>query len=237
MKPKTPFAAILMGIISILTALGCVAVLGVILVSNGTINLGGNTQTGVRDADKASPVNGKLNLYDNKNYFIIVDGVRYDTDTKVKDILDKGYTQISGKMDQVLEAGHFIVNTYGMRWNDDTQFAICPINRTGAPRTVEECTIYEFSLHDTWYKKISIIGGLTFGSKVEEVESLFDGNYFRKSTRSEREALRGSDFQMKDESDVILTYHADAKSIDGTFTFYFDDGGGLRSIILRSNKK
>jgi len=201
--------------------------------SDKSNNNGSKTNT----STPSETTNGKIDLSDNKNFFIIVDGVRFDTNTKIKDILDKGYTLGSSdekSLTKEFEAGKGQLSALYMKRDGNTIFGASPVNRSNKTITKSECTIYEIFLYDTWYTNVTIVGGLTMGSTIEEVEAVFGTDTLTRTTRSEREKTLGEGFGGK--NDVSMGYKKPGPGTDGKFEFSFNDDGKLAYVRMQSNK-
>ena len=177
-------------------------------------------------------------LADNDIYFIIVDGIRYDTKTTFQKILDDGYTILNSHMNKTCSAGKSSMDAVGFSWNDNTRFLINPINKTNKDLKYTECTLYRIQSNDGYYDNITIYGNLTFGSTIAEVEKVFEGEIFTKMNREEREELLGSGgiLDAISDIDVRISYYKSRGASDGNFQFSFDDDGKLVSFVMVSNR-
>ena len=174
-------------------------------------------------------------LADNSIFFFVIDGIRYDTNTKIQEILDDGYTLYSSSdMTREVGAGKNYGTVRVCRGNDWI-FQLYAINKTNKALTIPECTPFTIILHASWYDKVTIYGDLTFGSTIEEVEKLFVGEISSKTTRKDREEMLGEGFG--GDNDVVITYGQSAYSTEGRMRFEFDDAGKLADIRLESNSK
>ena len=179
--------------------------------------------------------NSKSILADNSIFFFVVDGIRYDTNTKIQKILDDGYTLYNqAHMTREIDAGKYYDGYTTLEWGDDGSFSVYAINKTNKKLTIPECTLYKMSLYSIKNKKITIYGNLTFGSTIEEVEKVFVGETPRKTTRKQREEFASGGIS-NSETDVHISYHKPNSAFQGHFEFYFDDDGKLVHIIMESN--
>lgn len=204
-----------------------IVVTGIILLGSGNKN-DSTSNIGNGDTSGNSSQNGiKINLADNSNYFAIVDGKKYTVSNTIQNILNDGYTvsESGTNLKQVLEAGEYSANTVNMRKGNsyDAYFAVTPINRTAKSLTLAECTLYEIHLNDTWYKNVSIVGGITFGNSIEEVEEVFGI-----PTTKEANVLKPEE--------MTVAYYQGTNRVSGNFLFHFNSDGKLYSIIMTSNK-
>jgi hypothetical protein len=184
-----------------------------------------------------SAFSGKIDLADNSNFFIVADGVKYGVNTTFQNLVDAGFEFLrSVNFSREYGAGNFSVNQISVDRNDITQFAVTPINRSNKPAPLSECTIYHIKMFDVWYKNVKIVGDITFGYTVEEVEEVFGTNPSYKTTNEERKKQMGGETIAGDKNDVIMSYKKPGPNTDGQFTFYFDPSGKLNSIIMESNK-
>ncbi|MCL2174214.1 hypothetical protein FWH58_02920 [Candidatus Saccharibacteria bacterium] len=216
------------------------AVLVVVLIINGGKDNGNNVnkndQTG--DTTNNQPAHepvmaGQVDLADNSNYFIMIDGVRFDTNTKIKEVLDKGYTvRSSTNLDLEMEAGKGSIDLIYFQKGGETCFGVNPVNRTDGTVKKSESTISKFSLYDTWCKNITIVGDLTLGSTIAEVKAVF-GEPGSTSTRASRKASGATNGTEK--HNVYLTYMK-SNSTDGMWVFYFYDDETLGTIMMTSNR-
>ena len=177
-------------------------------------------------------------LADNDIYFIIVDGIRYDTKTTFQKILDDGYTILDSYMNKTCAAGKSSMDGVGFRWDNNTRFLINPINKTNKDLKYTECTIYRIQSDDGNYDNITIYGNLTFGSTIAEVEKVFEGEIFTKMTREEREESWGDAIMPNSikRIDVSITFTKSRGASDGNFQFSFDDDGKLIRFVMVSNR-
>jgi len=121
--------------------------------------------------------NTKIDLSDVNNYFAVVDGVKYDMSTTMKDFFNAGFTVSStDNMNQMIDPKKKFSDTY-LRKDGKTKFAVKPGNRTDKPISKTECSLFSISLHRDWHDNVSVIGGLTIGSSREEVEKVFGPGY------------------------------------------------------------
>ena len=223
-------------------------VAGVAVVSVGAViilnNMGGdgkgdekksNSSTSSSTTDtKSEPVMaGQVDLANNSNYFIVIDGVRFDTKTKVQEVLNKGYTvRSSTNLDLEMGAGKGSIDLIYFQKDGETCFGVNPVNRTDKTVKKSESTINKFSLYDTWCKNITIVGGLTLGSTIDEVKAVF-GEPGSTSTRESRKASGATNGTEK--HDVYLTYMK-SNSTDGMWVFYFYDDETLGTVMMTSSR-
>jgi hypothetical protein len=194
-----------------------------------------NTGNKISDGDKVSESN-KISdsnrnvgnggfLADNSNYFAIVDGVRYDANTKIQKILDDGHTTYStSNLNLTIKPGTKTINDYGMIKDKGSRFRVNVINRTNEPLTVTDCTIYDITLQAAWYSNISIVGGLSFSSSREDILKFFSSRGLKPSSNN---ATTLSFSQQTSSGTPILS---------GNFLFSFRDGDKLWSIIMVTNR-
>ena len=173
-----------------------------------------------------------IDLTDNSIYFIIIDGIKYDVNTTLQDVLDDGYDvlkSVTSKLNKEVSANQTVWDLVGLYKNDNTHFQVKLINRSDKQSTWAKCTLYQINVYADWYKNISIIGGITFESSMEEIEAVFDGVPGQKSDNPAKDGH------------TILSYrttYATGKigTADGSFQFFFDESGKLTSIMMEGNR-
>jgi len=148
-----------------------------------------------------------------ENYYIglSINKIRYDFKTVIQEILDDGFTT-TADLDQELEPGQFLPYLIYFNIGDETYFAVQITNQTRNTLPLSQCTIREFHVDYVWYKKISMVGGLGFGLPREHIVAVF-----------------GKDPLVDDGS--CLTYVSKGEK-PGTFTFYLDKAGNIRSAQI-----
>jgi len=162
------------------------------------------------------PKKGSIDLSDRKNYFVLIDGKKYDLNTNIATFFNDGYAVYDlENMKQEVRAGKYIANDIYFRKNGETYFCMQPINRTDKTITKEECTVYSISIQDTWYTDATIIGGITIGSSRQEVEEVF-GMEFGLGTSEEYRMLCYGE---------VLSYG---------FNFSFDESWQVISMMVYS---
>ena len=168
------------------------------------------------DIPQWDPKKGPVDIEDRKIYFAVIDGKKYDLNTKITTFFDDGYSTYSDEnMKSIVKAGKYVINDVYFRKNDQTYFCMQPINRTSKDITKEECTVFSISIHDTWYTNATIIGDLTIGSSREEVEAVFGTTYEIGSSEEYRNLVFGK----------IMKYG---------FKFSFDETWHVKTIMVYS---
>jgi hypothetical protein len=217
-----------------------------LLSSCGGKSEGGSQQTATVPASESKAAKsgaaetpaagGKINLADNSIYFVVVDGVKYGANTAIQKILDDGFTARS-KFDRIIDAGKYSTsNTSYWEKGEKSPFATTYINRSDKPVALSACTLYEITVNETWYKNVSILGGITFGNSVDDVEKVFGTDNLLKTTRKQREEMTKDLMPVKGKDDVIMIYEKPGGNRDGRFTFYFSDEGKLNHISMVCNR-
>ena len=172
-----------------------------------------------------------IDLTDNSIFFVVIDGVKYDVKTTLQDVLDNGYTvlnSVKSNLNKEVKANQAVWDLIGFKSGENTYFQVKLFNRSDKSSTWAKCTLYEINLHDIWHKNISIVGGLTFESSMEEIEKVFKDVPSRKTDDPNK-------------GQTILSYrttYADGKigTAKGSFQFFFDESGNLKSIMMQSNR-
>ena len=146
---------------------------------------------------------GLVDLKDYRNYYISVDGNRYDMNTTVHEVINDGYT-VSSDIDlkEVIQSKN-IKGTLNYYNNNKMVFTGNPINRTNKSVKITECSLYLFHVHASTPSKITTVCGLTIGSTRQEVENAFGVDYYSKT-------------------DDISTYKP-TKESERAFSFIFDE--------------
>jgi len=161
-------------------------------------------------------VNGLIDRTDYRNYFVIVDGKRYDLDTTLQEILNDGYEVRAG-----LDINREIQpNTYELVFlsrDGDRVFKVLPANRTNSPLPLSQCPIQEYEIMTEWYPNASIVGGLSLGDSINSVKAVFG-----ESLNPENEAF---------------IFYGSGTSSAGIFSFKFDESGNMISARVAFNKK
>ena len=191
-------------------------------------------------SEPADSSDGKLNLADNKNFYIMIDGVRFDPNTTMQKIIDSGYALSSSTgLDKEVEEGKLGGRNFAFYWGGypggELRFSISSINRTNKTCPLAECTIYEINLFDNWYTDVTFVGDLTLGSTIEEVEDVFGTDTIEKTTRSERAERLGGPYG-ETKYDLAMTYKKSGPTTQGQYHFTFSDDGQLTSVRMESNK-
>jgi hypothetical protein len=233
-SPKISAKAKIIGGVALVVVLGAVVLL-VPKEKSSTDNDQTNTTNDNTSDNSSSSQNGiKINLADNNNYYAVVEGKKYTVNTTIQNIMDDGYTvsESGTNLNQVLEPGKYLLNTVQLLkdGNYDTYFPVLPINRTKKPLTVAESSVFSMDLNDTLSENITIVGGITFGKTIEEVEAVFGV-----PTKKEDNLAKPGE--------TVVSYYQETESqytkykADGNFAFYFNTDGKLYTIIMRSNKE
>ena len=196
------------------------------------------SENGANSNETAVSGGGTLNLADNKNFFIIIDGVRYDPSTTIQKILDDGYALSSSfNLDKEIEGEKLGSRNIAFYWDTypggEHRFTVSATNRTNKTCRLAECTIYEIHVYD--FTDVTLVGDLTIGSTIEEVEAVFGTDTIESSTRAERAEKLGESFGNTD-YDLAMTYKKPGPSTQGQYHFTFSDDGQMMSVRMESNK-
>ncbi|MCL2671795.1 MAG: hypothetical protein FWF10_07150 [Clostridiales bacterium] len=159
---------------------------------------------------------GLIDLRDNRNYFAVVNGVRYDMNTTIRNVLDDGYTVDESAIDlkEILKPGSY-KGTLNFYKGKDIYFTVHPINRTNNPITQAECSIIYMYFSSSNPANVTIVCGLTIGSTLADVEKVFGVDYYSKT-------------------DTIVTYKP-SNADNRAFTFMFDDSGKVKNILIQGD--
>lgn len=137
-----------------------------------------------RPTPSASPSSGSIektpvDIKDKANYFIMIDGVRFDIGMPVKDFFAAGFSLSDYSFEywpEEVAAGDSV--GIAVRYKGSESFIGAAIlNDSGEIKPPEECQISAFTNVDKSFfgefPSLSIAGGITIGSSIEELETVF----------------------------------------------------------------
>lgn len=122
---------------------------------------------------------GKVNFKDKNSYYFVINGQKYTTENTLKDIEASGFTQDSNAVQTDMQKGSYSLS--GGFFKDsitgNTIFSVIPINTTDDVIKCADANIGGFYLEEYYYKdytgKIEVNDGITIGSTVDELVSVF----------------------------------------------------------------
>jgi len=159
---------------------------------------------------------GLIDRTDYRNYFVIVDGKKYDLDTTLQEILDDGY-EVRAGLDISREMKPNTFELVFLSRDGERVFKVLPANRTDKPLPLSQCTIQEFEVMTEWYPNASIVAGLSLGDSRDSVIATFGP-------------------LLNPEQEVFIFYGSGTSNA-GIFSFHFDESGAMISARVAFNKK
>jgi len=176
------------------------------LVACSELGSGGSNSSGL--------INGLVDLENEVNYFIIVDGHKITLKTTIQDILNDGYTtRDSLDLNKGVEAKSFLFGPIYFGKDGETCFSMTAFNRADKTIPLSQCTFRDIIIDAEWSTNVSIVGGLTLGSSREDVYKVF-----------------GKD---SSDSEEVL-YYSSKGDVKRTFIFHLDDSGCVSSVRITS---
>ncbi len=135
----------------------------------------------------------KVDIKGKSSYYFVVNGKKYTTENKVKDIEASGYKQDSTAAETDVPTKTYLIGGgYFRNAKGSTVFSVMPLNTTSDKIKCAEANIGGFTLDDYYFENIDgtveVAGGITIGSSVEDVEAVF-GEPTEKDMREDYENL------------------------------------------------
>jgi len=162
-------------------------------------------------------VNGLIDRTDYRNYFVIVDGKRYDLDTTLQDILDDGYEVRAGlDLSREVKPNTYYDTVFFIR-DGERVFGAQPVNLSDKTLPLSQCTIREYDIKVEWYSNASIVGGLSLGCSRDDVIAVFGES-------------------LNPENETFIFYGSGTSNA-GIFSFFFDESGNMISAHVFFTKK
>lgn len=127
------------------------------------------------EVNSISTDNGKVDIKDKSSYYFVINGQKYTTENKLKDIENAGVVQDSNTAQAEIQKNTFYIGGGYFRDSatNHTVFSVIPINNTTEPTTCAEANIGGFNVENYYYKdyagKIEIAGGISIGSTLDEL--------------------------------------------------------------------
>jgi len=217
---KKPLSRILAALLSVslLLALGGCTI-------NSTSNGANNTSDPHNEVNMPSSqgetsmglvANASVDLTDSSAHFIEAHGIKYDLNTTIQAILDDGYTVDFEEAELTVEVAAESGLDAGISLFKDgqLQFTVYPINRSAQAVPLAECTLWGLELVEECDENTSIVGGLSIGSTLKEVEEIF-----------------GTDIYMNMAGFVVYLASEEIRSF---FTFTYNEDEKVSAIFIEN---
>lgn len=155
---------------------------------------GNNTNAANNTVADQTTVGGKVDIKDKNSYYFVVNGKKFTTDSKLKDVAaETGLVQDASAAEKDIQKNTYLIGGgYFRDSSKHTVFSVMPINNTSDTIKCSEATVGGFNLEDYYYKdyngKITVAGGITIGNTADELVSIY-GEPTEKDMREDYENL------------------------------------------------
>ncbi|MBR2744324.1 MAG: hypothetical protein IKE01_03390 [Clostridia bacterium] len=159
-------------------------------VANNVTNSVNNTAT---PSSTAAVDKTRVDINNKDIYYVEINGKKFTTDSKVKEIETLGFTQNKAAAEKDLPKNNYLIGGgYFQNSDSRTVFSVTPVNTNAETVKSAEATIGGFSI-DKYYSdnlkgSVSVCNGITMGTSMEDVEAVF-GEPTEKDMREAYESL------------------------------------------------
>lgn len=138
--------------------------------------------------------NGKVDIKSKDSYYFVLNGKKYTTENKIKDIQNSGVVQDTKSTQAEIQKNTFYIGGAYFRAesNSRTVFSVVPVNNSEDSVECAEASIGGFNVENYYYKdydgKIEVAGGISIGSSVDDLLNAY-GDPTEKDMRADYDNL------------------------------------------------
>lgn len=153
-------------------------------------------------------VSEEFNIRNNKNYFVIINGTRFNAGDKISSITKIGLKQNEKDLNKEIPSNRYLDSTAILDANSESVCDFVPINVGKSTITVANANIGGFFVGDVNFNLISkeilnlnieIYGGIKLGSSYKDIEKVF-------GEPDEKKEYKVGDESFKENKEVTLAY-------------------------------